>query len=563
MSRPASDIPSIAQITSKPIPTREFWSARVIDTYYFLQQAERDGVQWVYRLFWKWNADYQQVELKDSIYMIDSNGKRVRPRGISRNRYIGNVAAYSHWDDVTYTFGQDTKSPYYAARIGYQYRSTLTGLYLEQYGMDQNNTKFVNFMEKGMNFMLDDIWQRCDICDTRNCSGHIDCVVCGNTASQRNSYQMAVLAGTTNRELTKQRWFCGPCGESNNRVYDHEWQKCARCHLYAAPDWTFIEEWDHDLNECPNCVSLYVTVPCCNRRVRTDSTAGFMVAETGKCVSCSDRHHYSQWVEVEAWNHRPDLIFHPETPPDPKRPLYIGMELEMGWNSASGVPDPNRTLGWWRGSLPEDLFYAKRDGSVSNGFELVTHPFNPEWALDGGFPFEAFERLRRDYKVPETHKSCGTHIHMNKEAFTTAHLWKFLKLHHELHQFIKMIAGRGDGTYSSFSDSSMAVQKQKLLEIAKAKAKGVDQYNRYVAVNLRNEYTIELRYMRGGPWPEEIKKNIEWALIAYDFTREMTIEQAREGALWNSEYLHEYIKQHPRADAILTWIDKHKNDNWR
>ncbi|NIT79975.1 MAG: hypothetical protein GWO44_24495, partial [Thermoplasmata archaeon] len=102
----------------------------------------------------------------------------------------------------------------------------------------------------------------------------------------------------------------------------------------------------------------------------------------------------------------------------------------------------------------------------------------------------------------------------------------------------------------------LGVDRARLLEIAKKKGK-FDNPERYVAVNLRNEYTLELRYMRGGVAPKEIKKNIQWAQALYEFSDYIDLRDVREGALSNPGYLLWWIGENrERFPHLYDWVQK-------
>jgi hypothetical protein len=251
------------------------------------------------------------------------------------------------------------------------------------------------------------------------------------------------------------------------------------------------------------------------------------------CWPCAN--NYGLVRQVQSWDFRPELVFHPSTPHSKKEQLYIGMELEVSFGSYN-----NRAVETWLETTPVDLIYAKHDSSVNRGCEIVTHPMQPDWALEN-FPFDAFQELMDVYGAKPTHSSTGTHVHMNKEAFTTAHLWKMIQLHFRLPGFCKVVGGRENSSYASFEPSDFRLQRNALMQIVKEKNKG-QRFQRYSAVNLQNEYTIELRYMRGGIKPDEIRKNIEWAKALFEFTDYLDVKDIRHGALDNQGYLLGWIQ---------------------
>ena len=266
-----------------------------------------------------------------------------------------------------------------------------------------------------------------------------------------------------------------------------------------------------------------------------------------ECYSCYDLSNPAGLIN--AWDYRPELIFHPEPPIND--PFYIGMELEMTW------PDTNRrTQGTWLGKLDPDLLYAKSDSSVSSGFEVVTHPMQPRWALKN-FPFELFDEAI-GLGAYKTHRSTGTHIHMNKEAFTASLMWKLLQVHFRLPEFCGIVGGRGtDAEFGRLKEGGargVNAQRRDLMEIVKKKG-GVADYERYVALNLRNEYTIEMRYMRGGIEPYEIKKNMEWAQALYDFIRRISIADVQDGAIDDAGFILQFIYDGDYPN-LATWLSK-------
>lgn len=276
----------------------------------------------------------------------------------------------------------------------------------------------------------------------------------------------------------------------------------------------------------------------CERDIWTPNTAYNWDYE--QCYDCRNRFANV----IRSWNYRPELNFHP-LPPENGGTLYIGMELEVSFD----VSQNGRKWAAEHLHDHEDLLYCKEDSSVNSGFEVVTHPMQPDWAMEN-FPFQAFQKGIEGYGLKLTDGSTGTHIHMNKEAFSPAHLWKFLQIHMKLPDFCGTVGGRGtDAGYGSFRRNGgnfLGVDRRTLLEIAKKKGKW-DNPERYIAVNLRNEYTLELRYMRGGSAPKEIKKNIQWAKALYDFSNYIDVRDVREGALENPGYL-------------LWWIGEHKEE---
>lgn len=307
-------------------------------------------------------------------------------------------------------------------------------------------------------------------------------------------------------------------------------------------------------NGCNSCFDQGI-LPSINYCVSCDEAyaiaIGLNLDTQGECGDCFSPRG---WGLIHEWDYRPALVFHPGEPANPKKPLYTGLELEISF--IPGIdPHGGDILRWLGDDIFKDLVFGKEDSSVENGWEAVTHPMSPQWALEN-FPWKHWEKLTTELRAEPFHESTGTHIHMNKEAFSTAHLWKFLQIHFQLADFCGLVGGRGtNANYGNLIHPNVTLQREQLMEIVKKKDKAITDYQRYVAVNLRNEYTIELRYPRGGVTVHEFKKNLEWAIALYEFSDLLTIANVREGALSNPGYLLWYItKEKDRLPNLAQWV---------
>ena len=109
-----------------------------------------------------------------------------------------------------------------------------------------------------------------------------------------------------------------------------------------------------------------------------------------------------------AYPYRPDPIFYGDGP------LYMGVEPEI---DGAGESDSNarRLLNAVNGE--GELVYCKHDGSLDDGFEIVTHPMTL-----------AFHQTRMPWRIIlqeaidmgySSHQACtcGLHVHVNRDAF--------------------------------------------------------------------------------------------------------------------------------------------------
>lgn len=186
-------------------------------------------------------------------------------------------------------------------------------------------------------------------------------------------------------------------------------------------------------------------------------------------------------------------------PANPKvRPfLYLGVELET--EHPSGVSP----TGAARQVIDQfdEYVILKHDSSLNNGYECVTGPFS----LD--VHHELWPRLAPAMSGAGSrswgYESTGIHVHMSRDFFTPLMLGKlqvFLNSEHTREMVVKL-AGRTSEHYAK-------LRKKKLTDL--------DGYDRYDALNLTNERTIEIRIFKGTLNVEHILANIEFChALAY------------------------------------------------
>lgn len=257
---------------------------------------------------------------------------------------------------------------------------------------------------------------------------------------------------------------------------------------------------------------------------------------TIRCAGCADGDFSGELVA--AWNFRPELVFHPALPVDPLKPLYIGIELEIQWRGWQRNDEARE----WLQMVKVDhgnVCYAKGDSSINDGFELVTHPMSPAWALEN-FPFSILDEAIELGAEPK-HPSTGIHIHIDRGALTTAQLWKLLKVHDSQRELCGLIGGRGTNSDYADWDNDYKIVNENMFKIARRKGEAYGDAARYVPVNLQNVDTIELRYMEGSIKTEDVKKNIQWVQALYDFTDFISVEDVKNGVLESPGFLLGWI----------------------
>lgn len=225
---------------------------------------------------------------------------------------------------------------------------------------------------------------------------------------------------------------------------------------------------------CPDCLEAK-TVLCshCGERIWRDDNAGD--ESTPLCQDCYDR-HYTNCHSCG------DIIRISQT--------YYACESDGNAVEVMSIANGNGL---------ENL-YCKHDGSLDDGFEMVTHPMTLAYH-QAEMPWAAI--LQKAVQMGYTsHQAgtCGLHVHVNRNAFgeTEAQqdaviariLYFFEKNWEELLKFSRRTQYQLDQWAARYGYKD---QPKELLDHAKKSAHA----GRYTSVNLTNKNTIEFRIFRG------------------------------------------------------------------
>lgn len=138
----------------------------------------------------------------------------------------------------------------------------------------------------------------------------------------------------------------------------------------------------------------------------------------------------------------------------------------------------------------ERNFILEEDGSLSDGFEMVTSPF----IFNGELPNWLSKSL--DYIENETDKNfehSGGHIHIDRNSFVNREsIQLFTYLFNEYDVYIAKLSGRDD-----ISPDYAQSQKGAFESVLDVHTTGNNWCSRYVYVNRQNARTVEVRIFKG------------------------------------------------------------------
>ena len=276
---------------------------------------------------------------------------------------------------------------------------------------------------------------------------------------------------------------------------------------------------------CPNCLEEEtVTCRACGERLWNDENAG--TCETPLCEHCYDR-YYTNCVRCGALLHNDDA-YYDRNDPDEEEPLcqtcysrssgdrtiqdyyykpepifygdgprFYGVELEIDGAGENGC---NARKLLQLSNEKNERIYCKHDGSLNDGFEIVTHPMSLDYHLHQ-MPWERIceETVSMGYTSHQA-RTCGLHVHVSRDAFggteaqqdaAIARILYFFEKHwEELLKFSRRTQRQLEHWAARYGFKE---QPGEILEHAKKGYHG----GRYTCVNLTNRDTIEFRIFRG------------------------------------------------------------------
>lgn len=271
---------------------------------------------------------------------------------------------------------------------------------------------------------------------------------------------------------------------------------------------------------CPEClVSRTVICEDCGRRIWNDDN--YRTYSEPLCVNCRDA-HYVYCINCDRLIHEANAFYHDDDEPlcescyesaqaervihgynykpepifygDGER--YFGVELEID-GAGESVRNAEKILNCVNANDP--LIYIKHDGSLNEGFEIVTHPMSLEFHMTNMPWANVMDIVKNLGYLSHQAKTCGLHVHVNRDAFgadakeqdeVISRILFFVEKHwNELLIFSRRTPQQLERWAARYGYKD---NPKEMLAAAKDY-----HYGRYTCINLTNDSTIEFRIFRG------------------------------------------------------------------
>ncbi len=236
---------------------------------------------------------------------------------------------------------------------------------------------------------------------------------------------------------------------------------------------------------------------------------------------------------------------------DPGARAFVGVELEIEAGSAD-----RRELSDKVDALMGNLATCEGDGSLRNGFEIITQPATVPAFLNGFKIDDLTDMLNAEGAESHDTSTCGLHVHYSRAALGHSDetrdmvCAKILVLMDKFENQLTCIARRNwtDNSYThkyyGFNGSGENSTKKLLAKFAPCKSSD----DRYHALNLTNTGTIEFRIFRGTLNATAIRAAVELCETLVKYSQTHTTPEV-QGCTW-SEFLS--TCQHPDLAKYCT-----------
>lgn len=181
---------------------------------------------------------------------------------------------------------------------------------------------------------------------------------------------------------------------------------------------------------------------------------------------------------IRGYHNRPTLKFFGEGP------KYFGLELECDGSCAERTDKD--VLYIFKGHM--DRFYFNRDGSLTRGFEAITHPMSPSEMLKIDWE-QITERMESRY-YDNDRDTAGIHIHISRKFFHgDKNVGRLVRMFSENYSDMVKFAHRPKNKAVEWARRVQGTARQYAIDwYGSAYSAG-----RYTAVNLQNDETVEIR----------------------------------------------------------------------
>lgn len=225
--------------------------------------------------------------------------------------------------------------------------------------------------------------------------------------------------------------------------------------------------------------------------------------------------------------------------PDYGDKMMFGVEMEF---EVYTEKNPSIVARHFKNELG-NVIMIKEDGSIDYGFEVVTKPLSMEDAID-----VCKKICDCSQKGCYESSTTGVHIHISKAALSQIQICKMISIFGELESDIVNIARRSSSSWAKISKKKFA----KIREEGYSYFIQNEREERYRAINLQNEHTVEFRVFSGTMDKSTIEAYILFVSAIVIASKKISGVDVDNGL--TSEKIFSYVSKNKRYDNLRTYL---------
>ncbi len=302
------------------------------------------------------------------------------------------------------------------------------------------------------------------------------------------------------KEERKRCSICGECVDAEE-IYvfdDHSLcidcleERTTLCYHCGKRIWRDDNYGDRSTPLCESCYDeCYTTCTRCDSVIRRDyAYYEHDDSDDPYCETCYNR--YCSTKSIHDYYYKPEPIFYDSGN------RFFGVELEV--DNAGEIDENAESVMHIANGNGLEHVYCKHDGSLDEGFEIVTHPMTLNYHINE-MPWKGMlTRLKNLSYLSHQAGTCGLHVHVNRDSLgetyedqeaCIARILFFVEKHwEELLKFSRRTNSQLNRWAARYGYKD---RPKDILDHAKCGGNN----GRYYCINLENSNTIEFRMFRG------------------------------------------------------------------
>lgn len=304
---------------------------------------------------------------------------------------------------------------------------------------------------------------------------------------------------------------------------------CGKMHLKNYTEYKTVE----NITICNDCYyNQYTHCDICGKLcLKSDLRQGI-------CSQCYGR---EREYMVQSYNYKPTTRFYHDDgtfTTSCENFKGVGIELEIDGGGESCKPSK------YIQEALDNRVYVKHDGSLQNGFEIITHPHTIKAFNEIQWEEPLLELIKHGYRSHDI-KTCGLHMHISRNMLTKDNIAKLIYFV-ETHKYDLVRFSRRDLTelekWSGFYTEPDGIRHTPTFagRVCKKLCYAImTSYNdksphdyRYKALNLRKKETIEFRFLRGTLNYKTFKASLDFLLTLVKNCKKVTWKNIDNTKMW-------------------------------